>query len=396
MLALACALLVPIATATPVAAQNPSLVPASGSPSSGPPGTQITYDYSYGDDCTTIDTLTYTPPYSIVPVWNGTTGASSPATDPLCSGAVSETVPIGTPCRPLCDHGQLGGFEQHIRRQQRRLRVVHGNQSTSDTNAYADPHPDPTSHPEANPPPDIDTHPTRHAETHAKTPAHTDAVHHRGRRGRIGRRFSGRRGRMLRRHRPRSDPESTGVGHRPARGRCGHHDHPDRSARQQRVLLGCRRQPDQVRDAPLRRRPQARPDAGGARGGPHDRAGHRRGREEPAGAAGGPQRRGQSDPGRQRLPRPDRHVSERRRAGALGQPASRIGDQRRVGIDDAGGDRRLSDVLRQGRRQALDVRDPSLPGSAQPTADHRRALRRTRRSSRGSTPGSPEPGSTSR
>ena len=53
MFALACALLVPIATAMPVAAQSPTLT-QSGGPTSGPPGTVITYTYSYGDDCANI------------------------------------------------------------------------------------------------------------------------------------------------------------------------------------------------------------------------------------------------------------------------------------------------------------------------------------------------------
>ncbi len=74
MLALACALLVPILGATPVAAQSPTLVPANGSPSSGPPGTLITYIYSYGDDCSTI--TGYAPPFSVVPVWNGITDSA--------------------------------------------------------------------------------------------------------------------------------------------------------------------------------------------------------------------------------------------------------------------------------------------------------------------------------
>ncbi len=94
MLALACALLVPILGATPVAAQTATLTPTSGSPSSGPPGTVITYFYQYGDLCSNI--TGYTPPYSVVLEWNGVAGPTTPADTTNCTGTLSESVPLGT------------------------------------------------------------------------------------------------------------------------------------------------------------------------------------------------------------------------------------------------------------------------------------------------------------
>jgi outer membrane biosynthesis protein TonB len=96
VLVLVGALAVPIATATPVAAQNPSVTP---SPAMGPPGTSISFAYTYGDTCEDIvNQGTYTAPYTAFFEWNGSSiGSQIAADDPInCSATLNWPVPSGT------------------------------------------------------------------------------------------------------------------------------------------------------------------------------------------------------------------------------------------------------------------------------------------------------------
>ncbi len=144
MFALACALLVPIATAMPVAAQNPTLT-QSGGPTSGPPGTVITYTYSYGDNCANI--TGYTPPFSVVLEWNGTAGPSTGASDPNCTGTLSESVPLGTGPGSYPIAGYLQELKPDPRGRQRGVSArLHRHFAHSAAHAPAHAHPDPASH----------------------------------------------------------------------------------------------------------------------------------------------------------------------------------------------------------------------------------------------------------
>src|SRR5580704_18748963 len=90
VLVLVGALAVPILTATPVAADNPTLA-QTGGPTSGPPGTPVSYQYSWDNGCTAPGAET------IVLTWAATNEVIGEGTAALnganCDGPVSGPIP---------------------------------------------------------------------------------------------------------------------------------------------------------------------------------------------------------------------------------------------------------------------------------------------------------------